>query len=399
MEYDIIEQVAELATADERLEEKLSGFVRLLSDFFLFDQCCIYLLDEEGRRFSLKASHGEESGRVDFYGEGKGLPGMVLKIKGPVYALKPAPETSWEGIEDKGLKGFKNVCVHPLQSRSAFYGVIYLKSIRKTTPLHHKKRHLLDLISLQIVMSLKIAELTRFRELAGDELKEAQGRLLNAEKLVALGDMAATIAHEIRNPLISIGGFALRLKKKIGPDSPGIPYVDRMLHEIGRIEKVMNGMVRFLKDSSVELRPDDINDILNEALRIFEEEFRSHGITVIKDLYESRLPVLADREQLKIAFDNLIANAIQSMEKGGTLTFHTEKSGNTVLAKVSDTGGGIDPKILGFIFNPFFTTKKQGTGLGLPITNSIVLMHKGALEVENKEGVGVTFSVKLPSAA
>ena len=173
-----------------------------------------------------------------------------------------------------------------------------------------------------------------------------------------------------------------------------------MSAEILRLEKIIDGVVRFLKDSEVELHPEEINGVVEEALEIFSDEAREHGINIEKEFHCGALVVEADREQLKIAFDNLIANALQSMEKGekgggGVLRLATFLDGSTVVISVSDSGGGIDPEQLRYIFTPFFTTKKHGSGLGLPITNSIIMRHKGALEVHNEYGVGATFTVRL----
>lgn len=346
------------------------------------------------------ASEGEETGRVESYGGEEGLPGLIIK-KGLVEVYTPAiSDTAFDGVEDRGLEGFKTAMVLPLKDKAAFYGILYLKS-RGRVSLTEEARRMLKIASLGIVSALRCSEVIQDNERIYNEMMEIQSRLVNAEKLMALGDMAATLAHDIRNPLISIGGLALRIKRHLVPDSPEMPYVEQMVHEIGRIEKLMNGMIRFLKDSDVELRLDDLNAIVNEALGLFDEEIAVNGINIVKDCQEEYLPVMADREQLKIAFDNLLANAIQSIEKGaggGTITVSTGRSADAVYARIADSGGGIDPKYIAYIFNPFFTTKKHGTGLGLPITNSIVIRHRGVIEIENNAGVGVAFTVKLPCA-
>lgn len=392
MEYDIIDSIIELAVSCIKLDDKLAIASRLFLESFPFDQCGIYLWDGKKGFFRLRAAHGPGP-KLESYGEDEGLPGLIRK-KGAIETCQG--DALWEA-SDEGLKGFKRAYVAPLKDKTALYGALYLKSGKG----HAKAAfdpHLLNLAAMQLVSVIKCSELVSNQQRAYKELKDMQGRLSSLEKLMTLGDMAAALAHEIKNPLISIGGFASRLKRHLEPGSPGHPYVDQMLHEIERIEKLVNGIVGFVKDSATEPRLDDVNDILEEALRVFEEEFSSHDISVIKDFHKGRLPVLVDREQLKIAFDNLIANAIQSMEHGGTLILSTSLSEGSVIAQVADNGGGIDPRHVGYIFDPFFTTKKYGTGLGLPITSSIMMRHKGAVEVSNNAGVGVTFILKLPHA-
>jgi CheY-like chemotaxis protein len=229
-------------------------------------------------------------------------------------------------------------------------------------------------------------------------LKDTQTKLLQAEKLIVLGELSANLAHEIKNPLVSIGGFASRLKKKIEPDSPLLFYVDYILTEVARLEELMDGILGYTMDKGVIFSTEDVNSIVEEALSFFSEAFHNHKIEVIKGFTPEPLSVMSDRQQLKIAFDNLFANAIQSMEGGGILTVQTLRTEDWVVVDVTDNGGGIDPRLIGNIFNPFFTTKKYGTGLGLDITHKIISKHKGHIDVENHVGQGVTFSVKLPGA-
>jgi signal transduction histidine kinase len=228
-------------------------------------------------------------------------------------------------------------------------------------------------------------------------LKDTQTKLLQAEKLIVLGELSANLAHEIKNPLVSIGGFASRLKKKIEPDSPLLFYVDYILNEVARLEELMDGILGYTMDKGVIFSTEDVNTIVEEALSFFSEAFHNHKIEIIKGFTPEPLSVMSDRQQLKIALDNLIANAIQSMEGGGTLTVQTSSTEDWVVVDVTDSGGGIDPRLIGNIFNPFFTTKKYGTGLGLDITHKIISKHKGHIDVENHVGQGVTFSVKLPN--
>lgn len=396
MGYDIIKKVAELSLSGLRLDAKLARAARFILDDLPYEQCVFYILDPDGKAFVKRAFAGVDAALVCSYGATEGLPGLVKKKKGPVEAYKAdTASTAWEGVDDAGLKGYKSALAYPLRDKETFFGVIYLKSARKAS-LSKLKRRALGIIALQASSFIKCADLAESHERIHRDLLKIEERLASSEKLMALGDMAATLAHEIRNPLLSIGGFAGRLKKHLGPGSPGIPYVEQVLKEVVRLEKLMNGVTGFIKDSAVSLKPDDLNVIIEEVIALFDDEFKAHNIAVQRDLAEGAMGVAADREQLKIAFDNLIVNAIQSMEHGGALRISTSHEGGRAVVSIADSGGGIEPGNLGYIFNPFFTTKAHGTGLGLPITNSIILRHKGSIEVENNPGVGVTFRVTLP---
>ncbi len=302
----------------------------------------------------------------------------------------------FEGIEDMGLTGFASASVFAVRSSETLYGLLYLKFRARISP-GGPDRELIAAAVSELALLLGFEDLSRRNAELGVELEENRARLKSAEKLAGLADMAATLAHEIKNPLVSIGGFASRLARKLGPDSEHAGCVEQMLAEIRRLEKVLNGVTSFLMDAPLDLRTDDLNAILTEALGLFDEEFALHGIEVVRAFYPGPLSVPADREELKIAFDNLIANAIQSMDTGGILTLTTEVEDVFVVATISDTGRGIEQAHMREIFNPFFTTKERGTGLGLSITHSIIARHKGSIEVVAKESNGAVFKVRLPA--
>lgn len=390
MGHDIIYRLSHLASECRDLDESLGKAAGIILESSAFDQCDLYLWDEGKRFFFLKASAGAGP-REQSYGEGDGVPGMVKESMGPVDLKKP-----WSGgPEDAGTEvGY--TYAHPLNAGDAFYGVLCLKSKKHRAATAFKKDIELAAPFLALMIRCRKAE-SGYLE-ASLELGEAREKVERTEKLMALVDMASSLAHEIKNPLISMGGFAARLKSHLGPDSDALPHVERMLQEVRRVERLIDGIMRFLRDGASDKRPDDINEILKTALKFFDDDFRAGSINLVLNLFEGKLPVYADREQLTIAFDNLIANAIQSMENGGTLTLTTGLCRGSIVVKVADSGGGIDPRNISCIFNPFFTTKKNGTGLGLPIANSIMHMHNGSIEVENEEGVGATFVLRLPPA-
>lgn len=406
MEYDILEKSAGLVADDRPLDARLEQAAALFTAALpAFGECLVYVLSDRKRCLELKAQHvrrdgNDKKGGADFYKEDEGLAWAVIKGGQAVHAQSnaPFPEAAvWNEVTDSGLAGFKSVYVAPLVDSSGCYGVIYLKS-RKRAALTDKKKQVILVAAFHVAMSIKFDWLFRMQMAERGELKSLQKKLSGAERLMALGDMAASIAHEIKNPLVSLGGFALRLRNKLGADSPYMPYVEMMIAEVAKIEKTMNGALRHLKDSFLEITRSDLSEILEETAVIFEDDFKGLGIDVIREFHDGPIPVDVDREQLKIAFDNLIANAIQSMKHGGTLRLKTMIRGVWAIAEISDSGGGIDPRHLGQIFNPFFTTKDDGTGLGLPITNSIIMRHHGIIDLINDVGVGAAFTVKLPLA-
>ncbi len=397
-QYDLIGKLAALCTASGVIGEKLARAEGLIRGCAAADECSVYLWDDPSARFvlgSIEKGGKGVAGRVESYGPGEGVPGLLSGGSAAEAHTEVLEEGRFDGGQDAGLAGFASASVFALKGPERLYGLLYLK-FRERTSLESAELALIGAAVSQLTLMLGFDELVKRNTELSDELDEYRGRLKSVEKLAGLGDMAATLAHEIKNPLVSIGGFASRLGRKLGPESEHAKCVEQILSEIQRLEKVLNGVTSFLRDAPLDLRPDDLNAIIEEALEIFDEEFASRGIEVVRDFHQGPLGVAADREELKIAFDNLIANAIQSMDKGGTLTLTTAVEEGLVVATVGDTGCGIDAAHICDIFNPFFTTKERGTGLGLSITNSIIARHKGSIEAIAKEGKGAVFAVRLP---
>lgn len=415
MDYAIIEKEMELAHSELPLDKKLEESARLLVSACPFDQCLVYLPEARTGGFVLKAVAGEEGAPQGVYGPGEGLVGVAARRKAHVKAcikeeggplklhfIDGGATEGGEEITDPGLEGYRCTAAYPLCDKKAVHGVLLLRS-REKYRIEGEAAELLKMAAMELTNIIKCAHLMRTHKEEHDKLKEMQDKLVNVEKLMALGDMAAILAHEVKNPIINLGGYISKIKKTVEADSTSMGYVEHMLEEIRRVEKIMNGVIRFLRDNAVELELDDANHMVEEALSIFHDEFKENDVKVIKDFYREPLPVWSDREQLKIAFDNLISNAIQSMVenpswRGRTLKVATNRTEDSVIIKISDNGPGIDPRVRDYIFNPFFTTKERGTGLGLAITNSIIMRHKGVIDVDSEPGEGASFSIKLPYA-
>ncbi|MEA1921805.1 MAG: ATP-binding protein [Pseudomonadota bacterium] len=237
-------------------------------------------------------------------------------------------------------------------------------------------------------------------------LNNAQSRLAQSEKLMALGEMATSIAHEIKNPLVSIGGFARRLHKKIPDQSREKSYSQIITKEIERLEEIVNNVLSFSKPEANIFEPHYINQLIEETVTLFSRELKSHKISLIIQLTPRMRVIECDANQLKQVLINLLNNSIQAMSSTPSterqilirtscycdLKEHAEKA----LVEIEDNGNGIQKQFIHDIFNPFFTTKHEGTGLGLPICHRIILNHQGDIRIQNREGKGVKVSISLP---
>ena len=240
-----------------------------------------------------------------------------------------------------------------------------------------------------------------------DNLDQAQVRLAQSEKLVALGEMAASIAHEIKNPLVSIGGFARRLHKKIPDNTREKTYSRIITKEIDRLEGIVNNVLTLSRPQTGDFAPTDLNQLVLETRDLFTRELKKSDIELKLQLSPDLEKVECDDNQIKQVLVNLINNSIQALRDAPdqphkfirlrTASYcEIETRRKYALVEIEDNGGGIPEKVIHDIFNPFFTTKHSGTGLGLPICYRIMLNHGGDIHFHNRVGTGVRMVITLP---
>ena len=233
------------------------------------------------------------------------------------------------------------------------------------------------------------------RQNAYDELQKTFAQLLQAEKLSSLGELAAGIVHEVRNPLASIKGAVEILEDELKPDSPRREFAGLAKKEVERLDKLVGEFLRFARPATLSVKLTDLNETIESVVSLVGKQAASQSVSIETKLQKNLPKVAVDDEQIKQVLLNLAINSLQAMTTGGRLVFHTFESEDFCLVKVEDTGGGIEPELLPKIFDPFFTTKEKGVGLGLSIAHKIAAQHNGQLSVSNENGATV-FSLQLP---
>ncbi len=231
-------------------------------------------------------------------------------------------------------------------------------------------------------------------------LKRTQVRLVESEKLSALGRLTETVAHEIRNPLVSLGGFSRRLLKLLADDSKEKQYVQTIISEVARLESILRDVLLFTAERA-GLKRDDLNPTVQAALVYYLDLYSNGQKYKIIEEYQPDLPqIYMDSEQLRQAIGNLLGNSIDAMPESGTLTVKTGMTFlndiNWVTITIEDTGKGMSKTQSKLIFEPFYSTKRIGTGLGLTIVYEIIEEHRGFIKAESKEGRGSSFTMYLP---
>ncbi len=237
-------------------------------------------------------------------------------------------------------------------------------------------------------------------EEANKELRETQAQLIQAEKMSAIGQLAAGIAHEIRNPLNIIEGARYYLSQMLnGENSTAGEYLDYIKHEIDRTNRLIDNLLRFSRVEPPHFETLDVNNILEHSLVLLRKQICDSDIKLVTNFSYEVSNIVGDPNQLWQVFVNILINAIQAMPRGGELQVETGlpyPGSDKVFISFTDTGVGIDEKDLPKIFNPFFTTKNEGTGLGLSISYKIVEEHKGRIMVSSEKGIGSKFVLELP---
>ncbi len=231
---------------------------------------------------------------------------------------------------------------------------------------------------------------------ANKELKDNRDRLIRSEKLAAVGEMSATVAHGIRNPLVSIGGFARRLLKKEDKDSTNKKYLQIIVTEIDRLESILSELLDFVRPKKLKLRQVSFADVIESTLELFTLVFEKKNVVVNKEI-QPDLPLLEiDTDQFKRVLHNLFNNAMDAMPNGGTLHISADQEAEWVKVSIADTGLGIEENDVEKVFHPFFTSKSTGSGLGLAVCNQIVSIHGGHIKLRRQLPHGMVFDVYLP---
>lgn len=254
----------------------------------------------------------------------------------------------------------------------------------------------------------------RFVDFQGQKLIQAMARdvsehyamtdkLVQADKLVLLGQLSAGVSHEIRNPLAAVNLNLQLLSRKIPEDSAEYPFVQTALQGVERISKIVEVSLNFSRPAIPDVKEMNINSIIPQTLDLVASSIRKKDIKVNIKLAEDLPNVAIDAKQVQQVLINLITNASDAIKDKGNIDINTylENSakynrGEYVVVAIGDTGCGISPEELSKVFNPFFTRKAEGTGLGLPITQRILHQHNGIIDVQSKVNEGTTFYVKFP---
>ncbi len=333
------------------------------------------------------------------------LVSRVIHDEQPVLTTNVQEDGRYELSQSIISQQIRSVLAVPLVGRGETIGAIYVDTRMSERLFTDSDLRLLQAMASQAGMAIRNARLYQEAQASNErltatlqELRQTQEQLVHAERLAAVGRLAASVAHELRNPLMVMRSSLFFLDRLVSSGSPAPAevvrrYVGKLDAEIERQGKIINDLLYFSRNRPRSLADVDVNALLRESLARVS---RAESIVVETDLDPSLQTIRADGDQLQQVFVNLISNAVQAMRDGGLLRVSSRSDGCFAVVQIEDTGVGISPENQGKLFEPFFTTKENGIGLGLAVTKSIIDGHRGTIEVVSQPGQGTTFTVSLP---
>ncbi len=409
MEQELLQYAHELATLNEinkaitsslDLDQILSQTMRGIRGILHVEAGSLLLLDEDSGLLEFKKIlSGSHERMAEFkLKPGEGIAGHVVQDGQPLLVLDAQNDPRFCPRIDEAL-GFvtRSVLCVPLKVKDKIIGAIEVIN-KLGGQFDEKDLWLLNYMAGSVAIAIENARL--YAELSdfARELEKSQAQLVQAEKLAAMGRLAASIAHEINNPLQAIHNcLHLILRKPLDGEKKS-RYLSMAQEEVERLIAIVQRMLEFYRPSREGLAPTDVHTIIENVLALSNKRLQHGKITVTKKLAPDLPTVYAVSDQLKQVFLNIVINAVEAMPQGGELCIETKVSedGEELSVAFTDTGVGLSEKEQESIFEPFFTTKATGTGLGLSVSYGIIERHGGRIEVQSEPGKGATFTVYLP---
>ena len=387
LELSALNKIISTVSRSLDLQEVLELAVSELQPIVPDKAVAVFVIDHEKRHLILAAQRGfseDFAARVSQLRISEGLAGKVAREQCPIayddYTQFP------EALEDVAkIADITSVLSIPLMSVHGIHGVLNVAS----TKAHHfsiEEINLLTLIGYQIGSAMERAQLHE--------------QIRQKERLASIGTVSSILAHEIRNPLSSIKTNIQVLARKLDLEGFDKDRLDIALTEIKRLDRVLKEMLDFARPMTTTKSAHTIDQVIDRCLELLDESLKSAGIKVVRKKSRGKRPVILDGEKLQEALLNIVLNSIDSMPDGGTLQIVTrwnqQKGRRMVRIEVRDTGSGISPENLKKIFDPFFSTKTRGVGLGLTNVKSIIDVHGGTVKVESCLQEGTSFTITLP---
>jgi signal transduction histidine kinase len=402
-------RILEIIARDAPLEEILENLVRVVEAQFAGLLCSVLLLDEDGQH----VRHGAAPSLPKPYakaidglciGPKAGSCGTAMYRREPVVVTDILQDPLWEpyrGLASSyGLRACWSTPILAHSGKALGSFAMYYREPRSPGPAETRA----------LEMATHLAGIAIERKLAREErerLRQAQADLAHINRVTTMGELTASLAHEIKQPITAAVTNARTCLRWLGRDEPDLSEAreaaSRLVTDIMRAADIISKISLLFQKGALQHELVDVNELIREMIVLLRNEAARYSISIRSDLAEGLPKVMADRVQSQQVFMNLMLNGIEAMKDMGTvgeLTIRSQQGDSSqLLISIGDTGVGLMPEQVEQIFNPFYTTKAQGTGMGLPISRSIIESHGGRLWVSPNLGRGATFQFTLPGEA
>jgi two-component system, NtrC family, sensor histidine kinase HydH len=402
-ELKALVELSTLINSSLDIQRVLGHAMRCVQEFLDAEASSIFEIDSEKRELFFRLALGDAADRVREVRlkVGQGVAGWVAQTGQPLIIPDTAKDPRFsQNVDDhSGFKTRSIVCV-PMVYAGQLTGVIEVLNKRSGREFNEDDQEILTVLANQIATAIENARLfQRLNErftLTSSELRTTQEKLVQAERLAALGRLSQGVAHEVRNPVMVIGGFARRLRRDFDHLEFARKALVIILDEAARLEHMVVDIEDYCRLPTPTPRCLNLVSVLDAMLQGLADSMVTRGITV-RVSHEEKIPELwADEKLLQIAFENILTNSMDAMPQGGLLEVELEPNAQSVSVLFRDNGGGISPDDLPNVMEPFFTSKTRGSGLGLTTVHRIVGDHGGDVAIRSTVGKGTEVEITLP---
>jgi signal transduction histidine kinase len=386
-----------LSTTD--LETDLGLIARISAQVLNARGGVLRLVDDDTGELSIKAMYGVTIGEVHAASR-EGAQEIAEKVARDGKPMLINDVESYSGTGG-ALGSRKNLVCVPLAKGDRVVGTLTVFDRIPTESLGSEgfgndDVRFLTVLGGQAAIAIENAKLFDNLRSSQDRIRELHKHLLRSERLAALGELSSQVAHEIRNPLTAIGGFARSIEREMADDDPDRAHIEIIIKETDRLERILTEQLCFAKLSPPEFTDGDINEVIRESVSLLSEKIAATGARLEVNLQSDIQGVRMDPDKIKQVIINLLQNAADNVSRGGRLMVSSNANGRTAEVRVANDGPPIPEPMLERIFVPFATTKSGGSGLGLPIAYEIIYEHGGTIDVKSEEGSDTAFLITLP---
>lgn len=398
-------ELGRAVTASLDLEEILVLSARSVARMLDASHAFVWLLDPERHELRGAATSAEEH-RAPFLAARLSLNETSLAVRAILErtAIRAADAHRSKDVNQalRDRFGMKSLVAVPLLVREEAVGAVMIGDDSRVRSWTEAELERATLVARQVAVAVANARLFEDLKRSYDELRRTQEELVKRERLAALGELSAVMAHEVRNPLGVIFNSLTSLRRVVSPEGEGQMLLDIVGEEADRLNRIVSDLLDFARPVEVSLQPGSLQAVIASAVDAARPTANASGVTVEVLVHGSLPEVSLDARMVRQALLNLLLNAVQAMPRGGTIEVRATRCETEtkpcIQLDVTDTGSGVAPGCTARLFQPFFTTKASGTGLGLAVVKRIVDAHRGEISFRSDPGQGTTFTVRLPAA-